>query len=58
MRYDHRDTGQPLERIERDTDRDYFRLSPQEAIDYGLISGVTGDPSDLSAPSPETLKTG
>jgi len=32
-------TGQPLERIERDTDRDYF-LSPEEAIEYGLIDGV------------------
>src|SRR5205807_3988402 len=34
-------TGQPLERIERDTDRDYF-LSPEEAIEYGLIDGVIG----------------
>jgi ATP-dependent Clp protease protease subunit len=34
-------TGQPLERIERDTDRDYF-LSPEEAIEYGLLDGVIG----------------
>jgi ATP-dependent Clp protease, protease subunit len=39
-------TGQPVERIERDTDRDYF-LSPQEAIEYGLIDGIIGDPSEL-----------
>jgi ATP-dependent Clp protease, protease subunit len=32
-------TGQPLERIERDTDRDFF-LTPQEAIEYGLIDGM------------------
>jgi ATP-dependent Clp protease protease subunit len=32
-------TGQPLERVERDTDRDYF-LSPEEAIAYGLIDGL------------------
>ena len=32
-------TGQPLEQIERDTDRDFY-LSPEEAIDYGLIDGV------------------
>jgi len=32
-------TGQPLEKIERDTDRDYF-LSAQEAKDYGLIDTV------------------
>jgi ATP-dependent Clp protease, protease subunit len=32
-------TGQPLERVERDTDRDFF-LSAQEAVDYGLIDGI------------------
>ena len=32
-------TGQALERVERDTDRDFF-LTPQEAIEYGLIDGV------------------
>jgi ATP-dependent Clp protease, protease subunit len=39
-----RHTGQPLERIERDTDRDFF-LSPEEAIEYGLIDGVIGVPN-------------
>ena len=32
-------TGQPLERVERDTDRDIF-LTPQEAKEYGLIDGI------------------
>ena len=32
-------TGQPMERIERDTDRDNF-LSAQEAAEYGLIDKV------------------
>jgi ATP-dependent Clp protease protease subunit len=32
-------TGQPIDRIERDTDRDNF-LSAQEAADYGLIDKV------------------
>ncbi|WP_421655637.1 ATP-dependent Clp protease proteolytic subunit [Leptothermofonsia sp. ETS-13] len=32
-------TGQPLEKIEKDTDRDYF-MSAQEAKDYGLIDRV------------------
>jgi ATP-dependent Clp protease protease subunit len=34
-----RHTGQPLERVERDTDRDYY-MGPEEAIKYGLIDGV------------------
>jgi len=34
-----RHTGQPIERISRDTDRDYF-MSPAEAKDYGLIDQV------------------
>tara|TARA_B100000609_G_C17001970_1_gene324125 strand:- start:7 stop:660 length:654 start_codon:yes stop_codon:yes gene_type:complete len=32
-------TGQPLEKIVEDTERDYF-LSPSEAVDYGLIDKV------------------
>jgi ATP-dependent Clp protease protease subunit len=32
-------TGQSIERVERDTDRDFF-LTPKEAVDYGLIDGI------------------
>ncbi len=32
-------TGQPIEKIERDTDRNFF-MSPQEALEYGLIDKV------------------
>jgi len=32
-------TGQSLERVERDTDRDFF-LNPEEAVEYGLIDGL------------------
>ncbi|WP_019640204.1 ATP-dependent Clp endopeptidase proteolytic subunit ClpP [Paenibacillus fonticola] len=32
-------TGQPLERIERDTDRDYF-MSAAEATEYGIVDKV------------------
>ncbi|MBU2064219.1 MAG: ATP-dependent Clp endopeptidase proteolytic subunit ClpP [Candidatus Omnitrophica bacterium] len=32
-------TGQPLEKIEKDTDRDYF-MSAQEAAAYGLVDKV------------------
>jgi ATP-dependent Clp protease protease subunit len=34
-----RHTGQPLERIEKDSDRDFF-MSPEEARSYGLIDEV------------------
>ena len=34
-----RHTGQPLERIEKDTERDYF-MGPGEAKEYGLIDEV------------------
>ncbi len=32
-------TGQPLERIKEDTDRDFF-MSPDEALSYGIIDSV------------------
>ncbi len=32
-------TGQPLEKVEKDTDRDYY-LSAEEALKYGLIDEV------------------
>jgi len=32
-------TGQPLDRIQKDTDRDYF-MSAEEAKDYGLVDEV------------------
>ena len=32
-------TGQPLDRIQKDTDRDFF-MSPAEAAEYGLIDKV------------------
>ena len=38
-------TGQTFEKIEKDTDRDYF-LSAEEAKDYGLIDRVITHPSE------------
>ena len=32
-------TGQPLERVREDTDRDFY-MSPSEAVEYGIIDNV------------------
>ena len=32
-------TGQPIEQIEKDTERDHY-MSAQEALEYGLIDGI------------------
>ncbi|MFZ4639309.1 MAG: ATP-dependent Clp endopeptidase proteolytic subunit ClpP [Nodosilinea sp.] len=42
-------TGQPLEKITDDTERDFF-MSPQEAVDYGLIDQVIDRASVGSRP--------
>ena len=40
-------TGQPLEKVERDTDRDNF-MSPQAAAEYGLIDKVIASRNDVA----------
>jgi ATP-dependent Clp protease protease subunit len=47
-------TGQSLERIEQDTDRDYF-MSGAEAAEYGLIDSVLERRED-SAPAEDTAE--
>jgi len=42
-----RHTGQPLEKIERDTDRDNF-MSSEEAREYGIVDIVLGSREDSS----------
>ena len=32
-------TGQPIERVREDTDRDFY-MSPTEAVEYGIIDNV------------------
>ena len=41
-------TGQPLEKIERDTDRDNF-MSSEEAREYGIVDVVLGSREESSA---------
>ena len=35
-------TGQPMEQIEKDVDRDYF-LSAEESLNYGLVDKIIGE---------------
>ena len=43
-------TGQPIEKIERDTDRDNF-MSAEEAKEYGLIDQVIATRADAAKPA-------
>ena len=45
-------TGQPYEKVARDTDRDYY-LSSEEAKEYGLIDDVLESPDVMSDSSTE-----
>jgi ATP-dependent Clp protease protease subunit len=42
-------TGQPFEKVERDTDRDFI-MSPEEAVEYGVIDRVISRPGEGVAP--------
>jgi ATP-dependent Clp protease protease subunit len=44
-------TGQSLERIARDSDRDFF-LTPEQAQDYGIIDEVIGRAPGMGEPTP------
>jgi ATP-dependent Clp protease protease subunit len=48
-----RHTGQPLEKIQQDTERDHF-LSSAEARDYGLIDSVLSERTMAPGASPAT----
>lgn len=40
-------TGQPIERIERDTDRDFW-MGPEESVDYGIVGRIIRRMEELS----------
>ena len=46
-----RHTGQPLERIERDTDRNFF-MSADESREYGIVDHVINRRAEVAAPVP------
>jgi ATP-dependent Clp protease, protease subunit len=41
-------TGQTLDRIKKDTDRDYW-MFPQEALDYGLVGKIVSSQAEFDA---------
>ena len=38
-------TGQPLEKVIHDTDRDFY-LNPEQAVEYGIVDEILGKPSE------------
>jgi ATP-dependent Clp protease, protease subunit len=46
-----RETGQPYDKVEADTDRNYW-MSAEEAISYGMVSRVVASAKELSAADP------
>ncbi len=41
-------TGQPLDKIIHDTDRDFY-LNPTQAVEYGIVDEILSKPSDKAA---------
>lgn len=41
------ETGQPIERIEKDTERDYW-MSAQQAVEYGLVGKIVQNASQIA----------
>jgi ATP-dependent Clp protease, protease subunit len=44
-------TGQTIERLRRDTDRDFI-LGPQEAVEYGIVDRVVARRTLIGVPEP------
>jgi ATP-dependent Clp protease protease subunit len=40
-----RHTGQPLDKVTHDTDRDFY-LNPEQAVEYGIVDEVLNKPTD------------
>ena len=42
-----KETGQPLDRVAKDTDRDYW-MTVDEAVSYGIVSNIIESIDELS----------
>jgi len=40
------ETGQPLERVAQDTDRDFW-MSAQQAVDYGIVGKIVKSVAEI-----------
>ncbi len=52
-----RHTGQPVDKVHQDTDRDYY-MDPEEARGYGMIDGICGRGSKIAVTQPSPNGTG
>ncbi len=41
-------TGQPMEKVTHDTDRDFY-LNPEQAVKYGIVDEILGKPAEKKA---------
>ena len=46
-------TGQTIEKIAHDTDRDFY-LNPEQAVEYGLVDEILGKPAEKPAKAAKT----
>lgn len=48
-------TGQPVDKVTHDTDRDFY-LNPEQAVEYGIIDEVLKQPSETKEEKPKKEK--
>ena len=48
-------TGQPLEKVTHDTDRDFY-LNPTQAVEYGIVDEILSKPTDDKEKAKEETK--
>jgi ATP-dependent Clp protease protease subunit len=48
-------TGQPMDKVTHDTDRDFY-LNPEQAVEYGIIDEVLNKPGEAKEEKPKKTK--